>query len=233
MPDPQISVLLATCNQAATLPDALASLRAQTLAAEHWELIVVNDGSTDPTAEILSRHAGWAQVIHQENRGLAASCNAGLERARGEYLARIDSDDLASPQWLEKIRVALEGVPDASCAVPDRYERDRTGQRQVRVDPGNLYSLIACGTLFRTELLRRIGGYRPCYWEEYDLYLRLRPLGRFLHVPDPLYIYRRHAASMTHSKEARLAGWRQLLGRWGEETLRAAGAHPDLEEVLR
>jgi GT2 family glycosyltransferase len=101
------------------------------------------------------------------------------------------------------------------------------------VDPDNLYSLIACGTLFRTELLRAIGGYRAFYWEEYDLYLRLRTQGRFLHVAAPLYTYRRHAAGMTGSRRARHEGWRQLAQIWGAQALREAGVNPELEEALR
>lgn len=233
MSPPLVSIVMVTCNQAATLPEALSSLQAQTLPPDRWERIVIDDGSTDETQEILSRQSDWLRVIRQPNQGLPASCNAGLQSARGKYLARIDSDDLATPDWLERMATVLETAPEASCAVPDRYEWDGAGKRTIRVDLENLYSLIACGTLFRTELLRAIGGYRPFYWEEYDLYLRLRTHGRFLHVVAPLYTYRRHAAGMTQSRQARQEGWRQLAQTWGAQALRAAGTHPELEEALR
>ena len=233
MRNPQISVIMATYNQAATLAGTLSSLRAQTLSPDRWELIVVNDGSTDATKETLGQNTPALRAIHQPNQGLVTSCNTGLRLAQGEYFARIDSDDLASPDWLERMAAALETVPEASCAVPDRYEWDGTGKRHVQVELDNLYSLTACGTLFRTELLRTIGGYHHFYWEEYDLYLRLRSLGRFLHVAAPLYTYRRHAATMTQSREARHKGWRELAGAWGEQVLRAAGVNPELEEALR
>lgn len=233
MREPAISVVMATCNQAATLADALSSLWAQTLSPHRWELIVINDGSTDATEEILRQNSRHLRAIHQPNQGLAVSCNTGLRLARGEYLARMDSDDLASPGWLERMGAALEAAPGASCAVPDRTEWDGAEKRHVRVDPDNLYSLTACGTLFRTPLLRAIGGYRPFYWEEYDLYLRLRSQGKFLHIAAPLYTYRRHAAAMTRSRDARYRGWRELAQAWGEQALRAAGANPELEEALR
>lgn len=233
MKNPRISVVMATCNQATTLPKTLSSLRAQTLTSPQWELIVINDGSTDATKEILDQNSRELRVVHQPNQGLAASCNTGIRLAQGEYLARIDSDDWVAPDWLERMAATLETVPEASCAVPDRYEWDGTGKRHVRVELDNLYSLIACGTLFRTERLRTIGGYHPFYWEEYDLYLRLRPLGKFLHVPAALYTYRRHAAAMTQSREARHNGWRELARAWGEQALRTAGANPELEEALR
>lgn len=230
---PLVSVVLPTFNQALLLPEALRSLRAQTLAPDRWERIVINDGSTDETQEILSHHSDWLRVIRQPNEGLPASCNEGLRMAQGKYLARIDSDDLAAPDWLERMTTALEEAPDASCAVPDHIEWDGAGKRHVRTDPDNLYSLNACGTLFRADLLRAIGGYRPFFWEEYDLYLRLRAQGRFLHVAAPLYTYRRHAAGMTHSRQARHEGWRQLAQVWGAQALREAGLNPELEEALR
>lgn len=230
---PLVTVLMATYNQAGTLPEALEALRRQTLPAARREILVVNDGSTDSTEEILRAHSGWLRVISRPNRGLAASCNEGLELASGKFLARMDSDDLVSPDWLERMAAALQEHPEASCAVPDRYETGGEEKRRVQVDPSNLYSLIACGTLFRAEQLRSLGGYRSFYWEEYDLYLRLRPLGPFLRVASPLYTYRRHEAAMTWDSEARRQGWRQLAETWGEQALRAAGSHSDLEEALR
>ena len=224
---------MTTRNQAATLPDTLSSLRAQTLPQSRWERIVIDDGSTDETPEILRRDSGWLRVVSRPNRGLAASCNEGLRLARGRFLARVDSDDLLSPNWLESMLAALEESPGAPCAVSDRYETEAEGKRLVRVDPANLYSLIACGTLFRTEQLRAVGGYRPFYWEEYDLYLRLKPLGPFTRVGRPLYTYRRHPAAMTGDPEIRRRGWRELAETWGEQALRAAGSHSDLEEALR
>lgn len=228
---PDVSVVVATCNQAATLPETLRSLRAQTLAPNRWELILIDDGSTDETAEIL-RHAG-ARMVRQENKGLPAGCNTGLRLARGRYFTRIDSDDFAEPDWLETLFRALEADPHAVCAVPDRREGEGAVWRPVQAETENLYSLIACGTLFRARDLRAIGGFRPLYWEEYDLYLRLRSQGRFLHVARPLYGYRRHAGGMTSNPEKRRQGWKELAELWGVETLRSAGVSPDLEQAIR
>ena len=233
MANPVISVVMATCNQAATLPEALSSLWAQTLPPDRWELIVINDGSTDATEQILSQCIHPLRTAHQPHQGLVSSCNAGLRLARGEYFARIDSDDSVSPDWLERICGALEAAPEAVCAVPDRYECSGEDKLHVQVELDNLYSLIACGTLFRTELLRTIGGYHPLYWEEYDLYLRLRAKGRFLRVDAPLYTYRRHASAMTQSRQARQQGWRELAQAWGEQVLRNAGVNQEMEESLR
>lgn len=230
---PEVSVVMATFNQAATLPETLRSLRAQTLAPERWELIIIDDGSTDATAEILRREAGTARVVRQENQGLPTACNRGLELAFGEYFTRIDSDDFAEPGWLETLVRALDSDRQAVCAVPDRREGSEHAWRTVPSEVDNLYSLIACGTLFRTQELRAAGGFRPLYWEEYDLYLRLRPRGRFLHVNQPLYGYRKNEAGMTADLQRRRQGWKELVKLWGVETLRTAGASQDLEQAIR
>src|SRR2546425_10962884 len=189
--------LVATCNQVRYLRQALDSLRVQTAPAEAYEVIVINDGSTDTTSKILQEYRSWARVVERENRGLVTSCNEGLAMARGRYFARVDSDDFVTPDWLGALLESLERHGDACCAYPDRCELLGEERSYVPADAGNLYSLEACGVLIRTEALVAVGGFRPFYWEEYDLYLRLRRVGCFLHVPRPLYVYRRHADAMT------------------------------------
>ncbi len=183
MTRPAVSVVVATRNQAPYLRRALDSLRGQTLPAEEIDAIVINDGSTDGTAEILQEYAGWIRLVAHEPRGLVASCNEGLAMARGRYFARLDSDDWVAAEWLARLAAALDANPGACCACPDRYEVSDGVQRYAAVRPDRLGSLIACGTLLRTQAVRTVGGYRPFYWEEYDLYLRLREAGEFVHVP--------------------------------------------------
>ena len=233
MKEPLVSVVIAACNQAEHLPRTLRSLKEQTLPSSQIQVIAVNDGSVDGTAEILRSCSDWVETLEQENRGLPASCNVGLQAARGRYFARLDSDDFAQPDWLETLVRALETHPQASCAVPDRMEGDGAVWRTIPAQTENLYSLIACGTLFRTEALRALGGFRSFYWEEYDLYLRLRSQGRFLHVERPLYHYRKHADAMTADADKRRQGWKELTEMWGIQTLRSAGSNPELDQAVR
>jgi glycosyltransferase involved in cell wall biosynthesis len=233
MSKPLITIVMATYNQGRYLRQALDSLRAQMLPHDDVEVIVINDGSTDETSEILRDYGGGVHLIERENRGLVASCNEGLALARGGYFARLDSDDFVAPEWLKCLVEALESNPHACCAYPDRYEVRSDQWRYVKAEPGNLYSLEACGTLFRTDVLRGVGGFRPFYWEEYDLYLRLRQVGKFVHVPQPLYMYRKHIDSMTHNGSKRLEGWLQLAKEWGSDTLKSVGFNPDLYKALQ
>src|SRR6266850_8161614 len=118
----RVTVLVATYNQASYLRQALDSLRAQTLAPDAFEVIVINDGCTDATPDILRDYRPWARVVERDNRGLVPSCNEGLAMARGRYFARVDSDDVVASGWLEALLDPLERDPGACCAFSDRYE---------------------------------------------------------------------------------------------------------------
>jgi glycosyltransferase involved in cell wall biosynthesis len=234
MGEPHVSVLIATYNQSEYLMDALESLAGQSM--DDFEAIVINDGSTDSTRALL-QDAGyeWLRVIDRnENLGLVPSCNQGLEVANGEYFARLDSDDIVKDQWLSLLFGRLKQAAGACCVIPDRYILHPSGSTEiVRIDLDNIYSFVAAGTMFRTDAVRAVGGFRQFYWEEFDLYLRLRDKGSFIRIDEPLYVYRQHKDSMTDDREGRLDGWRELVAEWGPKFLRSAGSHPDLDEVLK
>lgn len=158
MDKPDVSVLMPTFNQGEFVGEALESLRKQTLSEDEFEVIVINDGSTDETAKVLRDYRGWIHLVDRENKGLVHSCNEGLELARGRYFARADSDDFVEPAWLACLVEALRSNPAACCAYPDRYEVRDEVRCYVQVQADNLYSLESCGTVFRTDLLRRVGG---------------------------------------------------------------------------
>ena len=118
MNGPIVTVVMATCNQARYLRDALESLIIQTLPPHDFEVIVINDGSSDETAKVLQNYVKWVHLIEHENRGLVASCNEGLAKAHGRYFARVDSDDYVAPEWLECFwRIALTPMGHIGMAV--------------------------------------------------------------------------------------------------------------------
>src|SRR5690606_19575412 len=113
-------------DAAAWLPEAIASLEAQTFA--DYEVVVVDDGSSDATPELLTawaRRDGRVRVLRPPVRGLVAALNAGLEAARGELVARMDADDVAEATRLEKQVAFLDAHPDiAACGTRVRYFPD-------------------------------------------------------------------------------------------------------------
>ena len=113
---PTVSVILPTYNRARFLPEAFASIRAQTLT--DWELIVVDDGSTDNTPELVAELSKSmprpVRHIRHENRGAYGARNTGLDQAAGRYLAFFDSDDLWRPHHLQDCAAALDANADVS-----------------------------------------------------------------------------------------------------------------------
>lgn len=230
---PSVSVIMATYNQADYVEEAVQSLLAQTLERPRFEILAVDDGSTDRTADILSKHEKDIVFIRKEHSGLADTCNRGIAMARGEYIVRVDSDDAAEPELLSLGKEALDRDPAAVCVFSDRWEMGPQGARRAGADPRNIYAQVACGVMMRKGAVLEAGGFRPLFWEEYDLFLRLKQKGKFLYVPRPLYRYRIHPGGMTQDPQARRRGWEELIARWDLKALRAAGSHPELEQVAK
>ncbi len=145
LPTAKVSVLLPTFNQAAFLRRALDSLRAQTFT--DWELIVVDDGSTDETTELLAALRDDARVrvrvrVHRfaENRGLGAALNAAMDDARGEYVAYLPSDDLYHAEHLASLVASLDGEPGAVLAHSGvRYRYNKIAETSP---PGEALQLV-------------------------------------------------------------------------------------------
>lgn len=206
---PAISIVLPVRDGAATIERALVSLVAQTLSA--WELIVVDDGSTDATP---ARLAEWARreprlrVLRQSAEGIVAALEAGLAAAQGKVIARMDADDVAHPARLERQLALLESDPRlglVSCLVGFGGDRDRQAGYARYVDWINRLvtpeeiavnrfvesPMAHPSVMFRRELLSRVGGYRSGEFpEDYELWLRWLGAGvRMAKVPEELLVW--------------------------------------------
>jgi glycosyltransferase involved in cell wall biosynthesis len=205
-----ISILLPARDAAATLEESLESIRAQTHA--EWELLAVDDGSQDETGAILdgwARRDGRVRVLrHGEGQGIVAALNTALASARGPVVARMDADDVALPERLERQLALLQGglAEVVGCqvryfpeeAVADgarRYEAWLNGLLTPEQHARDIF--IECPLAHPTfvlprELLHAVGGYRARGWpEDYDLLLRLWRRGaRLAKVPEVLLLWR-------------------------------------------
>lgn len=207
---PRVSILMPCRDAAAWLPEAIASLEAQTFDA--YEVVAVDDGSSDATPELLTawaRRDGRVRVLRPPVRGLVAALNAGLDAARGELVARMDADDVAEATRLEKQVAFLDAHPDiAACGTRVRYFPDevvRDGARRYErwlnslVTPDDIARdiFVECpiahpALMARRSALFAVGGYRDMGWpEDYDLILRLWAAGqRLANVPEVLLHWR-------------------------------------------
>jgi GT2 family glycosyltransferase len=215
-----ISVLLPVRDAAPYLPECIASLRAQTF--EDFEVLAVDDGSTDDSPGLLSawaREDSRVSVVHQPPGGIVPALEAGRTSARGRYLARMDADDIAEPTRFAEQFMLLEGRPDlAGCGAGvryfpraevrgggRRYEDWINGMRTPEDVERNLFieCPLAHPTFFmRTAIVAEVGGYVDRGWpEDYDLILRLwRSSARLAAVDRVLLQWRIHRdrASVRH-----------------------------------
>ena len=225
---------MATYNQGRHLRHCLDSLRDQTMPARDYEVIVVDDGSSDETPDILKERGRDIRVLTlPANRGLPAACTAGLGAANGAYVMRVDSDDWVEQDALLPQRRMLDGQPEIDIVVTDHWRVTGNERRRRSPDPANVFTWIATGCMMRKARVEDAGGYRPLYWEEYDLYLRMLEQGATpARLEQPVLSYRAHDESMRARESARLEGWRELLGAWPLETLRRWGRDDEMERVV-
>ncbi len=216
---PRVSILLSVRNEQDHLSAALASLFRQTLA--DWELIAVDDGSTDATPALLAAAAandGRIRVLRRPAEGLVAALNAGLELCRAPLVARMDGDDICHPRRLEGQEAFLRANPEAvlvSCRVRHfprpalqggmlAYEAWHNGlltEAEIRRDLFVESPFPHPSVMFRREAVLALGGYRDRGWpEDYDLWLRLaRGPGRFASLPDVLLFWRDRPSRLTRT----------------------------------
>ncbi|WP_442483191.1 glycosyltransferase family 2 protein [Aeoliella sp. SH292] len=215
MPTPRISVLMSVYNGERYLRPAMDSLVAQTFA--DFELIVVDDGSTDASPQTLDEYAAAdarIRVVHQANRGLTRSLNHALSLATGEYIARMDADDICFPERFARQVAYMDLHPEVLC-LGTGYEAidaegNSLGPRRMSEDPAMLdrshlagnTSLAHPTILVRRDAMLQIGGYDEAYktTQDLDLFLRLAELGTVVNIDEPLLYYRWHDENVSVRK---------------------------------
>jgi GT2 family glycosyltransferase len=221
---PKVSIVLSVYNGASTLADALETALIQSW--EDWELIAINDGSTDDSPALLTHYAerdGRVRLLHhRHNRGLAHALNHGVHAAQGEYIMRMDHDDL---NLRDRMKLQLElmethrDVGVASCFVDPLFSTDvsptdrafllawELTRRPLAATPDRIPALLPSRcvfhhgeVMFRKQVWIEAGGYRPelTLAEDYDLWLRLVGRTKFRILPQTLYLRRFGAGNSTH-----------------------------------
>jgi GT2 family glycosyltransferase len=224
---PRVSVVLPVYNGERFLAEALDSILAQSFA--DFELIALDDGSHDGSGEILDRVArtdSRVTVLHQTNGGVIAALNGGLALARGEFIARMDADDVAHPERFARQVAFLDAHPEIAvigCAVRLIDESGKPIRDVAYPDtPEAVAEFLEIGAplahpsvMMRRDAVLAVGGYRAAYRhaEDYDLWLRMAQRYRLANLPDRLLFYRQHPAKLSsvYAVEQRLAASIALL----------------------
>ncbi|MBI4458390.1 glycosyltransferase family 2 protein [Candidatus Uhrbacteria bacterium] len=149
MTTPKISIIIPTYQHAREIGLCLESIYRQTF--KNYEIIVVNDGSTDDTLEVLKPHASRISLIDQENRGGNAARNRGFDASKGEFVIFCDADVVMRPDFLERLLETLEKNPKASYA----YASFRFGWKTFRLWPFDADTLRRMNYIHTTSLIRR------------------------------------------------------------------------------
>jgi glycosyltransferase involved in cell wall biosynthesis len=236
-----ISVIMPCYNAAAHLPISVGSVLAQT--RNNWELVIVDDGSTDSSWQTLQHLAAQDQrirIFQQPNTGAASARNRALREARGAYTAFLDSDDTWHPEFLATMLNALTSHPDAGIAycgwqniglgkgrdepfIPPEYENSDKVESLLGGCRWPIH-----GALVRTQIIKDAG----CFDEnlsscmDYDLWLRLGTLHPLVRVPRVLAYYHHHGGEQITRNRARIA-----LNHWRAQR-KFLLANPDVIENL-
>ncbi|MDP3704048.1 MAG: glycosyltransferase [Candidatus Omnitrophota bacterium] len=208
---PMISVVIPTYNRAGMLSEAIESVLAQ--GYTNWELIIVDDGSADQTAEVaanVQRQYPMVRYLRQDPQGQFAALNTGTRLARGEYVALLDDDDHWLPDKLSVQLTHLQAHPEWAFVYSLMWVEDPTGltthtkpavRGEDTFEALLSHNFVPMSALVRRSCLEQIGGFDGTLARagDYDLWLRLAARYPFGSTPEPLAIFRRHG----HNKTAR------------------------------
>ena len=197
--EPQVSVIIAAYNQERYIGRCLRSLLRQTLAPDRYEIIVVNDGSTDRTAYALELfHDAVTIITNENNLGLPASINKAINASRAPYVVRVDSDDYVNENFLNFLLYFLQQNAHIDAVACDYW---LFNEDEEWLERGNCADdPIACGIMFRKDQLLDIGLYDESFRsnEERELRIRFEKKYSIHRLELPLYRYRRHESNMTN-----------------------------------
>jgi glycosyltransferase involved in cell wall biosynthesis len=206
MKSPDISVVVTNYNYGKYVRRCVRSLLSQEIERSRYEIIVVDDHSTDDSLQALEAFAQAGDitiVVNEKNVGVGASSRVGVDHSRGKYFVRVDADDYVQPVFLSMLFNFLRFCPDYVGVSCDYFLTDND-ERVLSVQSFRENGL-ACGLMLRTSYLERIGSYnrKRKVFEDHDLFKRLEP-HKIFHLPVPLYNYVKHGDSLTDRTKKRL-----------------------------
>lgn len=196
-----VSVIITTYNYAHFVERCIRSVLDQSLSKDLYEIIIVNDASTDYTKDVLENYTDVARIFNLEkNVGLAAARNFGIKKARGQFVVFIDADDYIQKDMLLVQKTFLTENNKLDAVSVDYYLVDERGTHIEHVSAEE--KPIACGIMFRKDLLYDVGLYDENFRAREDEDLRIRFLQKYkiFNIPLPLYRYRRHNNNLTNDE---------------------------------
>ena len=202
-----VSLIITTYNYAQYVERSIRSALEQSLSSDQYEIIVVNDCSTDGTKSVLENFEKDARIFNlEENLGLSAARNFGIKKAKGQFVAFLDADDYLHKETLRLQKLFLEENNTLDAVSVDYYLVDDRGKHIEHVNAAE--KPIACGVMFRKDFLYNIGLYDEQFRarEEEDLRIRWTDKYNVYNIILPLYRYRMHDNNLTKNESAMQEG---------------------------
>lgn len=208
---PKVSVVIPCYNLGSYLDEAVESVLQQTFS--DYEIIIVDDGSTDPATRTLlaSYDRPKTKVLRTGNQGVSAARNTGIRNAAGSYILPLDADDRIAPGYLEKAVAILDARPDVGIVYSD--EQMFGEKEDVWIMPQfNAAALLFDNLIFPSAFYRKCdwekaGGYCSAMifgWEDWEFWISMSRLNKVvIKIPEILYYYRIRSASRDHSLKFR------------------------------
>lgn len=201
----KVSVLIATYNEDKYVGRCIRSLLNQALPQSKYEIIVINDGSTDKTSYALDlfskpKDNHFKIISNEKNFGLPYSLNVGINASRGKYIVRVDADDYVNINFLSALSYYLDIYKDIGAIACDYILVDKN--EEIIEIVNSKVNPIACGIMFRKQNLKEIGMYDEKFrcFEDEDLRIRFIKKFKIDNLNLPLYRYRKHEKNMTNNK---------------------------------
>lgn len=198
------SIIITSFNYGRYLERCLRSCLAQNFKSDDYEVIVVDDASTDETSQVLEKFKDVKNlkvIVNGKNLGVAEAANVGVRASQGQYFVRVDADDYVNKDFLFFLTRYLAENHDAFCVSCDYFLVDEFGNKLERKyaekDP------VSCGIMYRTDLITQLGLYNSEFRhrEEEELRARLAEYYAIHHLRVPLYRYRMHGSNKTKNNE--------------------------------
>ena len=208
---PLVSIYITNYNYGSYIKEAIESVLNQSF--KDIELIIIDDGSTDNSREIIESyaHLNNTRIIFQKNKGLNVTNNIAMRLAHGKYLVRLDADDYFSEDAIEKMCLKLESDSQLGLVFPDYFLIDTLGdviakeQRHAFDKDVSLLDQPAHGacTMIRRSFLEKLGGYNESFscQDGYDLWIRFTAKYKVANINEPLFYYRQHNSNLTKNED--------------------------------
>ena len=198
----KISVIIPTYNSQNTIEKAIDSALNQNFSLKNFEIIVINDASTDKTLEILRVYGKKIKIVNNlKNQGAVKTSNKGFKMAKGKYVIKLDADDCFRPNILKEMSKILDKNPKIDFIYSDYYEKPVSGKIKIISIRKNIFNTVAGGIMFRKHKFEKEGFYNEnLILPEYDLWLKTQNKWKGYHINKPLFYYIRRKESITGNK---------------------------------